>query len=100
MNLKGGDILNILEVLVQHQNTICYVVGVVCGAIVTYKIVSKLRDKSHVFVKHIEGHLKPDEHVVCKICDLSIDQIYDIHQKNQQIEHDKRKQKIRSFLQR
>jgi hypothetical protein len=33
--------------------------------------------KAEVFVRHIEHHLESDQVVICKICEKSIDQIYD-----------------------
>lgn len=35
-----------------------------------------LKTKSQVFVEHIQNHLAVDDFVCCKICDQTIDEIY------------------------
>jgi len=34
-------------------------------------------DRALVFVKHIENHLTEEQKVLCKICDKTIDEIYE-----------------------
>lgn len=31
----------------------------------------------HIFIKHIENHLKEGEQVICKICNKTVDDIYE-----------------------
>jgi hypothetical protein len=33
--------------------------------------------KGYVFVEHIQWHLDPSQHVICKICGKSVDEIYE-----------------------
>jgi len=43
----------------------------------------RLEDKPLTFVKHIQDHLGEDEQVMCKICDKTIDEIYEESQKGE-----------------
>lgn len=75
------------------------VVGLASGVLLSLPFFIRLllkRKKAEIFVKHIENHLKNDEEfkgldngkeVMCKICDKTIDEIYEEVLKNVKTEN-------------
>lgn len=46
-----------------------------------------MKNKGTVFIDHIRGHLEEmhiEGEVICKICDMSVDEIYEEYKKEQQ----------------
>ena len=54
-----------------------------CALYYVHKVELKLieGEKGRLFIEHIQGHLQEGEQVVCKICDMSVDEIYVKHKK-------------------
>ncbi len=84
---KGKKLKEIVENIKKMQKDILKMSGYLaetCAWVQTHLEIKDNRDKPNIFVEHIEKHLEqmglPDECVMCKICNKTIDEIYDEEQ--------------------
>ena len=66
-----------------------FVIGLACGVMLTicYWLIAIRNDRNRIFVNHVQNHLDlelfPNQNakVMCKICDRTIDEIYESEKK-------------------